>query len=306
MALKTFKKKESIDKDVRDYRDEVGLSTRQLDWGLRLVRYRKTFVIFAIWFLTGAGIGTLGYSLYSFGHYLIVGRAEDQQVYQDLSATPLPAPNKSFDAQLSYPAPRILLNAGSRGDVVVPVTNPNPRSAAYFNYHFLVNGAAIGGRSDFILPGETKYLLALGQEIPAGSTDAQLVIENYSLKRVDAHAVPDWAAYRAQRMDFRISDARFVPGTSSGLSEKLSVGEMSFTIANASAYGYRNLRLIILLKSNGEVVAANDYVLENFRSGETRSPRLSWTGNVPPVNQVEVIPDLDILDSGIYLPYSLR
>lgn len=301
--VKIFKQTKA-EADIPAYRDESGLSTRRLDWGLRFIRHRKTVVVFLIWFLIGAGVGTLGYSLYSFAHYLIVGRAQDQKVYEDLTATPLPIPGRTLDAPLSYPQARILLNAGTRGDIIVPVTNPNTRSAARFDYFFRVNGGEIGRRSDYILPGETKYLLALGQPLAAGTSEAELVIENYGLKRVDAHAIPDWAAYRAERINFAISDARFVPGASSGLSEKVSVGEAGFTIVNRSPYGYRRLRLILLLKNNGDVVGANEYIIENFRSGETRSPRISWTGNIPVVSQVEVIPDLDILDANSYLKYT--
>ncbi len=305
MALKN-PKKNSIDSEVRDYRDEDGLSTRQLDWGLRFIRYRKTAVVFLIWFLAGAGIGTLGYSLYSFAHYLIVGRAQDKQVYEDLTTQPLTSSGRSTDVPLSYPQPLVLANAGSRGDIVVPVTNPSLRSVARFDYHFVVNGVDTVSRRDFILPGEMKYLSALGREMPAGTSDVSLVIENYSLQRIDAHTIPDWNAYRSQRLNFAIADTVFVPGTSSGLTEKVNVNEMSFSITNNSPYGYRSLRLILILKSGGQVVAANDYTLENFRSGEKRSPRLGWSGNLPRVDSIEVVPDLDLLDTSAYLKYSLR
>lgn len=293
----------SIEKDVQSFRDETGLSTRQLDWGLWFIRHRKKTVVAAVWLLGLLGAATIAYSLYSVGHYFIVGRAQDLELYKELNA-PVGRPEGITELPLSYGSPAVYPASGNRYDIAVAVTNPNERGTAYFSYYFTLGDQKIGQTNSFILPGETKYLLALGQTLPGVGSMPGLMIENYSVKRIDSHQISDWEAYRRSHLDLQIENATYVPGSQSGLSEKISVGELDFTVTNRSPYGYQDARFIILLKSGDAVVGVGDYHMQNFRSGETRTPQLLWPGTLPSVTTIEIIPDIDILDPNIYMRYS--
>ena len=45
------------------------------------------------------------------------------------------------------------------------------------------------------------------------------------------------------------------------------------------------------------------YNLDNFLSGEQREISFSWPAAGERVSKVEVLPDVNILDSQVYLPY---
>ncbi len=293
-----------LDERVKHFRDTEGLSTRQLDFGLWYLRNRKKFFFTLVFLLLLIAGGTIGYSLYQFSSYLFVGIKQDKQTFLDLtSATSLVTNKTNSGNNISYSEVRMMQGQDNKYDFVVAVTNANPMLSVKIKYAFEVNGQKIAPAEDFVLPQDTKYLMALHQDVAAGAS-ANLIIESTSFIRVDRHKVADWSQYRLERMNFVIEDAKFIAGAESGLSEKINVGQLDFKITNHSAYGYVRVPLSIILKSNGSIVAVNRYWLDSFRSGEIRTAQISWPGKLPVVNEVEIIPDINILDDSVYLKYS--
>lgn len=289
---------------IREYRDESGLSTRQLEAGLWYVRHRKLFFILLIVVLGATAIGTLGFSLYKVGNYFFVERHQEEQNFLELtSGTSLVTNRSNAAGNLTYSDARILPGNNGEADLVAAVTNVNQRSMISFTYYFNVNGAKVATNTDFVFPGDTKYLMAFRQRVPAGAS-ANLVIENLTFQRLDTHVVGNWEQYQADRLNFLIEDAAFSPAAESGLSEKVSLGELNFKITNQSGYSYKSVMLSILLKSGDGIAAATRYRLDNFRSGETRTVRMTWPGRLPVITQVDIVPDVNILDDDVYLRYS--
>jgi hypothetical protein len=101
-----------------------------------------------------------------------------------------------------------------------------------------------------------------------------------------------------------VQNTKFTNGVESGLSEKVSLSKLDFKISNNSACGYKSVPLTIVLKSQGQILAVNRYIINNFRSGEEKNIQLTWPGKLSNVNEVEILPDLNILDDLIYLKYS--
>lgn len=299
-----MKKNEQLDERVNQYRDTGGLSTRQLDVGLWYVRNKKKFFVILVIALILIATGTISYSLYQFSSYLIVGIPQDNQTYLDLtSATSLATSKVNVGNNISYSEVKMLPNQNNTIDLVAAVTNSNPRLLIRLKYAFVVGDKKYGEAEDFVLPGDTKYLMSLNQTISASSL-ANLMIEQTNFIRLDRHKVSDWDQYRSLHFNFLIQNAKFTPGTESGLSEKISLGQLDFKISNNSAFGYKVVPLAILLKSQGQIIAVNRYVINNFRSGEEKVIQLSWPGRVSSVNEVEVLPDINVLDDTIYLNYS--
>jgi hypothetical protein len=289
---------------LRNYRDVEGLSTRRLDFGLWYIRNRKKFFIALVIILALTAAGTIGYSLWQFSSYLIFGIPQDKQNYLDLTSSTSLITNKvNLGSNISYSEARVLAGHDGKYDVVAAVTNANARLSVALSYAFEVNGQKIGATQDFVLPGDTKYLMALSQDIPGGST-ANLIIEQTNFIRLDRHKIADWEQYRSERLNFVIENAKFTPSFESGLSEKISLGQLDFKVTNNSAYGYKVVPLAILLKSQGSIVAVNRYIINNFRSGEEKTVQLSWPGRLPNVNEVEILPDINIVDDNVYLKYS--
>lgn len=297
-------KNQQFDERLKHYRDVEGLSTRQLDFGLWYIKNRKKFFITLVIILALTAAGTIGYSLYQFSSYLIFGINQDKQVYLDLTSSASLVTNKvNIGNSISYSEVKVLQSHDNKYDLVAAVTNDNPRVIVKLSYVFDVNGQKIGRSEDFVLPGDTKYLMALGQSISANSV-ANLVIEQTSFARLDRHKINDWDQFRLERMNFLVENAKFTPGIDSGLSEKINVGQLDFSITNNSAYGYNSVPLAILLKSQGSIIAVNRYVINSFRSGEQKKIQLSWPGRLASVNEVEIIPDIDVTDDNVYLKYS--
>ena len=295
----------SDEKKVVDFRDEAGLSTRRLDIGLWYVRHRRFFVIIGIAILALTAASTVGYSLYKFSDYIFVGRQQEQQNFLELTSGGSLITNRSNTGNnLSYSDVKILSGINDQSDILAAVTNSNTRSLINFSYYFNVNGEKVGGSNDFIFPGDTKYVMAIGVKLSAPNPTATLVIGNISYSRLDRRAIGDWDQYRSSHINFLIEQAAFVPASDSGLSEKVSLGELTFHITNQSAFGYKNVPLSILLKSGGNIIAINRYQLNDFRSGEARNVRLTWPGKYSGIDQVEITPDLNILDEDVYLKYS--
>lgn len=299
-----IKQNDQLDERVRKYRDTAGLSTSQLDFGLWYIRNRKKFFILLVVVLILAATGTIGYSVYQFSSYLFFGAKQDQQNFIGLTSSASLLTNKvNLGSNISYSDVKILSNQNNNSDLVVAVTNANDRLLVNLSYYFEVNGQKIGAADDFVLPGDTKYLVALNQAL-VGNSSANLVVEHLSFVRVDRHDISDWDQYRLERFNFLVQNTKFTNGVDSGLSEKLSLSKLDFKISNNSAYGYLTVPLTIVLKSSGQILAINRYIINNFRSGEVKSIQLTWPGKFSNVNEVEILPDLNILDDSIYLKYS--
>lgn len=298
-------KKESPTAPISNFRDESGVSTRGLEFGLWYIRHRKHFVIGVIIFLALVSLATLSYSIYNFSYYLIVGRGQDKQLYKDISSSANQLvrrePAGSF---VSTSDVTLLLNQSNQADLVGKVTNANPRSVLYFSYYFNVSGEQIGQDRSFVLPGDTKYVMALNQKLSSIQSGAELIITDIRYSPMPREIFPQWQEFKEDRLRLLVEDAAFIPGQDSGLSEKISLGELHFTITNQGGYSYKQLPLVIVLRLGDRIVSASRYYVENFRSGEKKSVRISWPGSWSGISQIEIIPDINILDENVYLQYS--
>lgn len=302
--LDTQQKKEPLAK-ISNFRDESGVSTRRLESGLWYLRHRKHFFLGVIVFLSLVSLGTMGYSLYKFSHYIIVGRDQDEQLYQDIGSSQFQLIRQEPAGDLVQISDvSLLLQQNNQADIVAKVTNGNPRAVLNLEYYFNVSGEQIGVGNDFVLPGDTKYIMALNQKLTSIQSGAELVITETRYTALPRGVYPIWQEYRGERLNLIVENATFVPGQDSGLSEKISLGELRFTITNQGGYSYRQLPLAIVLRQGQRIVSASRYFIDNFRSGEQKTVNLSWPGSWVGINQIEIIPDVNILDEYIYLQYS--
>jgi hypothetical protein len=187
-------------------------------------------------------------------------------------------------------------------DLTARIQNPNEKFLGTFEYCFLSAGQTVLCRPGFVLPGEEKQLLALGQNLTSGA-DVSLEIRNIVWRRLDAHQIPDWNAYLASRLNLEVSGLVFNSAEASGLSEQVSLNYLQFSVSNLSAYGYYEAPLNIFLYRGSELAGIQRYVLANLLPGETREVRVSWPGRLAGITRTEVRPDINILDDGAYLKY---
>jgi hypothetical protein len=292
--------------DIERYKDIEGLTLRKLNLGLWYVEHKRFLRMILIGFLIVISAVSWSYTIYGFAYYFTRGMDEDELLARQLVGTGAIDHNavlSSGPKDLVYGQAKILKSTDKRYDFFVQIKNPNERHGAEFEYYFLTEGKEVGRSSGFILPSESKYLLALSEEFSTKPVSAQLKFANFSWQRIDRHKISDWTSYRDNRLDIDINDAKFTPAKLSGLSEKVSLNQLEFRATNKTAYNYWNVDFVILLYSGLNVVGVNKYGLEEFMSGQDRQVSISWPGNIGRVNKVEIIPEVNILKDNIYIKY---
>ena len=194
------------------------------------------------------------------------------------------------------PGPVYIFRTGGKSDLTARISNANLKHWGEFEYFFTADGKEFGREAGFILPGETKYLMALAQE--AASQNVQLRIENLKWHRIKTREIDSWSEFRDSRLDLEISETRFVP-----LSDE-NLNRFSFRVGNNTAYNYWKVDFsIILFGSQGNVVGVNRYGLSELMSGESKDLNIVWPGILPQANQIMVVPEVNIMKNSAYVKF---
>jgi hypothetical protein len=239
------------------------------------------------------------YSSYNYFIYFFSNQADKLTTDSFLSS-----PRKVV-TNLEVGAPSVF-KIEERFDLAVLLKNPNDKFLANFNYCFKQGEQELDCKKNFILPGEEKYILALGQTIKNDQENVAFVIKDIFWQRINAHQIPNWSNFLAERLNFSFADINFATANNSGLSEKIGLNTLEFNINNLSPYSYYEVPLNILLYNGSELLGVHQYLLTRFLTGESRNVKISWPGNLTTVNRSEIKPDLNITESGVYLKYQGR
>jgi len=188
-----------------------------------------------------------------------------------------------------------------RFDMSVELTNPNGQWWAEFNYHFNLSGEQTPIQNGYVLPQNKQILTQLGYKPKTpGGRSATLIIDNVRWHRVDPSVVgSSYKNYLGERLALSFQDLKYDTNITLGTTK---VGQSSFTLVNNAAYGFWSLELVVRLYRGGSVVAVNSIKLDKILPGERRPIQLTWLDNVPSVTQTEIIPQVNVLDSSVFLP----
>ena len=292
-------KDKNLDKDIdlKKYNDPSGLSVSEMDFGLWLSENRHKLLRILTIFLIVLSAGLFIFSSYYYVIYLSSGGntslvtnnivSSPRQVTADLLIDPV----QVFTGENSY-------------DLAVKLTNPNDKFTANFQYCFTQAGQNLTCGDAYIMPGEVKYVLDLAQVISGTPGDIVFQTSHIFWQRIDAHKIPDWGSYASSHLNFVITNQTFTPAASNSLSNKVGLNTLSFTVQDQSAYGYYQAPLDLLFFNGTTLVGVNRYDLENINSGETRQVNITWPGSLPGVTQTQIVPDINIMDPSVYLPYT--
>jgi len=281
------------DINLNKYKDRDGLSLNKMNFGLWLSESRakimKTFVIFLI----ALSVFFFGYSSYNYVIYFLNGTEIDPVNVTILS------PRQVDDMIIGPPQ---IFRSGESYDMAVYLNNPNDKYIGTYSFCFYANETKIKCGNNFILPGETTYAIALGQKID-NPLEVSFRMTSINWQRFDNRKIPDWATFSNERLNFRVENLNLVLAEKSGLSEKIGLDLLEFSIVNNTNFGYYDVPLMITFYSDQDLVGINSYLLNNFISGETKTVRLSWPGGLGNVTRTEIRPILNILDDSIFLNY---
>ncbi|MBD3359642.1 MAG: hypothetical protein GF365_02975 [Candidatus Buchananbacteria bacterium] len=181
-------------------------------------------------------------------------------------------------------------------DLMVEIANPNVQWWASFNYKFQVNDELTETRSSFILPGETKRLVDLS--VPDGDLASRLDLSNVVWQKEI-----DYVSLQRLRLRFDIQNVEYVPASELGVGQELPVSRVLFTVYNNTAYNYKNIKLLILLKSADNIVAINQISSGALKNNQSKKLESTFFQSLPRITSVEVVPEVNILDDDVYLDF---
>jgi len=289
--------------DLNKYEDLEGMTLRKMNFGLWLSLNRKRIWRIVIILLIAVSALMFIYSTYNYIYYFLYGRQADKELINEITSNQIDTAayreaNAPQDLELGSVS---VFSVQGKYDIFVPLNNVNAKHTGSFDYCLQdVNEADIICDHSFILPNSKKSIVIVGQELSDRPQGLKMVIKNIFWQRLNAHSIPDWNEYKNNHLNLEISDLKYTaPDTRS----KAPFHSLSFTATNFTPYHFAKLPLDVILYNGNLVSGVNMYNLDNFLSGEQREISFSWPAAGERVSKVEVLPDVNILDSQVYLPY---
>lgn len=184
-----------------------------------------------------------------------------------------------------------------RYDLVAKALNPNDKWWAEFDYQFMGEGLTDGVKKGFILPGESKYIVNLGVELPFRPRNARLAIQNLKYHRVNPHDIMDYGKWRDEHFNVSIGNKAFNSNLSQG---NKNISTLSFTAKNNTAYSFWSVGFYGLLYRGEQLVSINYLAAENFTAGESRDLQMQFYEGLPSITKYDVVPEMNIFDASVY------
>jgi len=248
-------------------------------------------ILFALWVV----IDTYLIS-YEQERALSYGFGINQEVRREVNTATAPEP-----VIISSDASVFAIGDG-RYDFYASIENTNNDYWLQFTYHFAYSGGQTETATGFVYPLEQKPVIELAHESESRPTGAEFVIEDYDWNFIDPHEISDFDAWRAERIDFDVSASEYTPA----LDLPEIVGRSTFTIENDTAYSYWEPEFYVLLYRGASVVAVTKTTIPEFVAGQTRTVDQNWFGSISSVTKVEIVPEIKLFNSSVYMDPPVR
>jgi len=182
-------------------------------------------------------------------------------------------------------------------DALVRITNPNSQlGAARFDYsfNFLDGSGRIVAKSigtNFILPGQTKYILAFNLSPEAIPESLDFEISSFEWSKFSEYQEPDIAIYSRE---FNLAS-----GGETGFAK------LQAKMRNQSGYDFRQITdKAVIRNGKGDPVAINQTGFNDVRMNEEREINFNWssTFQIDPVSaRIEIEPEVNVFESDNYM-----
>lgn len=281
---------------------EGQLEEDRLKWGYWWVTHKVQVRRASIIALIVVDLLLVGYGAFGFVDWFLLSGVRERANIASMSQeyTDYASLRQKFAARDLAVEPAMVLGSGQDSfDTLARVTNPNAQWRVEFDYHFDVGGSSTATKHAYVLPGDSRWLHALGQKSEVRPSSAQLAIENVNWKRVDLHMTrPDYATWAGQRLDIRTSDVSYVGPQPQ---DPVAVSKAKFTVTNATGFGYFNVGFVVVLYSGSRITGVNRVAVSDLRAGEVKQVEASWFVDMPTASKVEVTPEINIFDPRAYI-----
>lgn len=197
---------------------------------------------------------------------------------------------------LKIVTPTATVSSEGKYDLYTTITNPNRDWWAEYTYVFESTAGATAEAKGYVLPSSDKSLAAYAIASATPPRGLALSLTDVAWHHIDHHVTGDPAAWIANRVGFEVTNATFAPIEI----DKKSVGRISFTVRNTTAYGYYDPSLTVLLMRGPTIVGVTGTTLSSIEAGESQDVSVNWFGPIPNVNKVEVIAEVNPFDMESY------
>jgi hypothetical protein len=191
----------------------------------------------------------------------------------------------------------IVPGGAGKYDVLVKIANPNSLlGAARFEYSFnLLDGSgkivAKSAGSNFVLPGQTKYILAFNLSPETIPESLDFDISSFEWSKFSEYQEPDIAIYSRE---FSLAG-----GGETGFAK------LQAKMRNQSGYDFRQITdKAVIRNGNGDPVAINQTGFNDVRTNEEREINFNWnsTFQIDPVSaKIEIEPEVNVFESDNYM-----
>ena len=180
-------------------------------------------------------------------------------------------------------------------DFYALVSNPNTvYGSKKFDYEVDFKDAsgtvlATRGGSDFILPGETKYLVEPDISVSGTPTTTDIKITN-----------SDWVELNSY---YEEPDIEIVNKTYNQVSGGVGFSQGYGLLKNNSPFDFDLIKIEVILKDqSGNVLALNSSQMKTVKSGEQRDFTVAWPNSFPgAVSNMEAQAEVNVFDSSTFL-----
>jgi len=280
------------------YTDTSGtFSNRSLTMAQWFLRHKYQLRKWWIILFVIINVVLVGYSFYGWGRYAIFDYKNTSQILVDLTV-PIQRYLHLQPQEMQFKGVRAIASNADRFDFLANVDNPNSHWRAQVEYVFTHSGGVTATSSAIILPGSGQMIVSLGNELSGFPASVDLRITRIEWERINPHTVSDPATFIADRVMFEPGNLNFVPASEAA---GVPTHSIEFDITNVSVYSFWEPKFHVLMLNNETLVGVQTIEVSEFRAGETRPIVLkSFQQNIR-VNEIRLIPVVDVFDSGQYI-----
>lgn len=203
-------------------------------------------------------------------------------------------PSLAFAPSSLQASQAALIKKGKSGaDIYGSIRNPNSSwIASRVRYYFTSQGEPISeSRETFAIPGENAVAgFVKNAAIPS---NVSLTIEEIEWRKI----IPPIDRERLELFSIESGDFTFVKNDGTGIEDTVTG-----TLVNKSPFGFWNVQLISLLYDEDALAGVGEYALQQFSFGEERAVTIGVGDIASPVNKIQIIPRVNILDARSLMP----
>lgn len=296
-----FVQNNSPEDKASEYRPlEGGMTYKKLWLATWYLKNKFLFQKIGLGILIGWCVFSVGYSGYRWAEYFILGYWEDLDLLE-VQVAEVPnyqAIQPRYSAQdIQFDHFQVFDGIGNKYDFVTETTNQNKNWIAEVFYKYVFAGGETEEMKIVLLPGSHVPLVFLGHESENYPVQARLEIIGIDWQKINPHEVSGVENFLSERLMFGVSPFQFTRASSSDL----PVNRLEFTLTNDSAYSYWQVLFYVVLINGGQTEGVIQLDVDEFKSGEELEVDLRLVNTSLQVNDIQVIPVVNIFDKEVYM-----